>query len=80
MWKDAFQSSLETMDFGKISMRQGFVPNLLCDTATGYRVWRDLPHTPITSLVKYPPPEVLFHFFHKFTNMRPDRHVKVTFF
>ena len=32
----------------------------LCDTfevfyATGYRVWRDLLHIPVTSLVKYPP-------------------------
>ena len=24
--------------------------------ATGYRAWRGLPHTPVTSLRKYPPP------------------------
>ena len=54
VWKEIFWSSLEIMDFGKI----------LCDRVyfwaifyvTGYRVWRDLPHTPVTSLVKYPPP------------------------
>ena len=48
-------------------MRQGIMwktlAKFLCDRvyfwpifhATGYRVWRDLPHTPVTSLVKYPP-------------------------
>ena len=42
------------MDFGKIFMRQGILLGHFY--ATGYRVWRDLPHTPVTSLVKYLPP------------------------
>ena len=37
------------MDSGKIFMRQRAI-----FYATGYRVWRDLPHTPVTSLVRYP--------------------------
>ena len=49
MWKDILKSSLETMDFGKIFMRQG-IP-LGHFYATGYRVWRTLPHTPDISLV-----------------------------
>ena len=36
MWKDAFQSSLETMDFGKIFMRQGILLGyFLCDRVQG---------------------------------------------
>ena len=51
VWKDTFWSSRETMDSGKIFMRQGtLLGHFLCD-----RVWRDLLHTPVTSLVKYPP-------------------------
>ena len=50
MRNNAFQSSLETMDFGKIYIGQGIL--LAIFYATGYKVWRDLPHTPVTSLVK----------------------------
>ena len=40
--------------FGNILMRQGILLGHFC--ATGYRAWRDLPHNPISSLVKYPHP------------------------
>ena len=54
MWKDAF----------RVLLKQCVLAKFLCDRvyfwtifyATDYRVWIDLPHTPITSLVKYPPP------------------------
>ena len=52
MWKDAFESSHETMDFGKILCDRIYIWGIFY--ATGYRVWRDFPHTPVTSLVKYP--------------------------
>ena len=36
MWKDAFNSSLETMNFGKIFMRQGILlGHFLCDRVQG---------------------------------------------
>ena len=36
MWKDTFKISRETMDFGKIFMRQGILlGNFLCDRVTG---------------------------------------------
>ena len=53
MWKDTFYSPLETMDFGKIFMRQSILLGHFY--ATGYRMWRALPHIPVTSLVKYLP-------------------------
>ena len=56
MWKNIFKSCLETMDFGKIFMQQGILWGILY--AKVYRVWRDLPHTPVTSIVKYPPSRV----------------------
>ena len=45
-------------------MKQWILVKFLCDRvyfwaifyATGYRVLSGLPHTPVTSLVKYPPP------------------------
>ena len=56
MWKDIFESSVETMDgntFGEIFMRQGMLLEyLLCDRVQG--VERFATH-PVTSLVKYPP-------------------------
>ena len=51
-WKHTFWSYHETMDFGKIFMRQGILLGIFY--ATGYRVLSGLPHTPVTSLVKYP--------------------------
>ena len=44
---------MDKHNFGKIFMRQGLPSKYFY--ATGYRVWRDLPHTPVTSLVKYSP-------------------------
>ena len=38
--------------FGNIFLRQGILLGHF--DVTGYRAWRDLPHTPVTSLVKYP--------------------------
>ena len=36
MWKDAFESSLETMDFSKIFMQQGILlGHFLCDRVQG---------------------------------------------
>ena len=53
MWKDTFQSSHETMDFGKNFMRQGILfGNFLCDRVQG--IERFATH-PVTSPVKYPP-------------------------
>ena len=57
MWKDIFQSSLQTMD-------NILLAKVLCDRvyfwgifhAIGYRVWRDLPHIPVTSLSSTTPP------------------------
>ena len=50
--------------FFRFRLKQWILAKFLCDRvyfwaifyATGYRVWRALPHTPVTSLVKYPPP------------------------
>ena len=50
--------------FFRFLLKQWILAKFLCDRvyfwaifyATGYRVWRALPHTPVTSLVKYPPP------------------------
>ena len=50
--------------FFRFLSKQWILGKFLCDRvyfwaifyATGYRVWRALPHTPVTSLVKYPPP------------------------
>ena len=50
--------------FIRVLLKQWIVANFLCDReyfwaildATGYSVWRALPHTPDTSLVKYPLP------------------------
>ena len=50
----------------RVIMKQRILAKLLSDRvyfweifyATGYRVLSDLPHTPVTSLVKYPPPRV----------------------
>ena len=46
----------------RVLLKQWILAKFLCDRvyfwaifyAIGYRVWRDLPHTPVTSLVKYP--------------------------
>ena len=46
-----------------VLLKQWILAKLLCDRvylwaifyATGYRVWRALPHIPVSSLVKYPP-------------------------
>ena len=48
----------------RVIMKQWILVKFLCDRvyfsailyATGYRVLSGLPHTPVTSLVKYPPP------------------------
>ena len=52
---------MEGMPF-RVLLKQWIMAKFLCDRvyfwaifyATGYRVWRDLPHTPVTSLVKHP--------------------------
>ena len=49
------------MDFGKIFMRQGILLGHFY--ATGYRVWRDLPRIPVTSLVKFQLPGLITLFF-----------------
>ena len=49
--------------FGKIWIWIWVLAKFLCDRvyfwgilyATGYRMWRDFSHSPVTSLVKYPP-------------------------
>ena len=48
-WKDAFLSSLETMDFGKMFMRQGILSgHFLCDKAQGVKRFATHPrHFPI---------------------------------
>ena len=54
MWKGIF----------RVLLNQWLSVKLLCDRvyfwgtfyATEYRVWRDLPHTPVTFLMKYTPP------------------------
>ena len=52
MWKDTFNISHETLDFGKVFMRQGIpLGNFLCDRVQG--VERFATH-PVTSQVKYP--------------------------
>ena len=47
-----FKSSLETMDFSKLLCHSVYFCAIFY--VTGYRVWRALPNTPVTSLVKYP--------------------------
>ena len=45
MWKDAFQSSLETMDFGKIFMRQNILlGHSLCDRVQDVERFATHPH------------------------------------
>ena len=52
---------MEGMPF-RVPLKQWILAKFLCDRvyfwaifyATGYRVWGDLPHNPVTSLVKYP--------------------------
>ena len=54
-------------------MKQWILAKLLCDRvyfwaifyATGYRVLSGLPHTPVTSLVKYPPGPIFGRFSFK---------------
>ena len=55
IWKDIIQSFLGTMDnvcFWQNCYATGYAFGVFF--ATGYRVWRDLPHTPVTYLVIYP--------------------------
>ena len=48
----------------RVLLKQWILAKFSCDRvyfwtifyATGYRLWRDLPHMPFTSLVKYTPP------------------------
>ena len=52
MWKDILRVLLEQWILAKL-YATWYAFGIFY--VTGYRVWKDLPHTPVTSLVKYLP-------------------------
>ena len=56
--KDIFRALLKQRS---IYIFAKFVCDRVYFLGQGYKMWRDFPHTPITSLIKYPPPEGLLN-------------------